>query len=811
MQIPDQTMKKHELHKRLGQEILILDGAIGTMLQPHVSSETCYEMVAMEQPELLRQIHMAYIRAGADIINTNTLGANRIKLGEFGAANEVETVNIRASQLAKEAAGSQALVAGNIGPTGTLIEPAGALSFDQAFSVFKEQAEALVLGGVDLFNLETFSDLKEIKIAILAIQSVSLLPVMAAMTFEETFLTFTGTDPVTAANVLCSLNVDVLGVNCSTGPASMLEVIGRYLQSTHIPVYVEPNAGIPRSGKGNSYQVSPDEMAHYSKQFVSLGANIVGSCCGSTPEYTAAIRNAVKSMHPVSRQPMAGLCLSSRTQSCVIGPEKPFSIIGERLNPTNRPELTEALKKGRISLLQQEAKAQVSEGAHLLDVNIGVPGLKVEDVMSRVMRGIENVCQVPLVIDSTDPEAIEAALKETAGKVLINSVHGSAKSMETIIPLAARYGAGLLCLAVGEKGIPKTAEQRLDVLRKIIENADEAGIPRNHLICDCLTLTISAEQKRAESTLKAIEMVKQELGLPTVLGVSNISYGLPERSLINATFLSMAMAAGLDAAIMNPGDPRMMETVRAASVLTVRDKDSKDFIASHQKKKKKETASEAPSMKKEVTPIYQAVISGNRDEIETLVQKAIDGRIPALTINNEMLIPAIQEVGKQYDRKEIFLPQMILAAETMQRAFSVLRPHFKGVVKSAGKIIICTVKGDVHDIGKNIVSLFLGNEGFDILDLGKNVPAEEIVRQAQKNKPDVVALSALMTTTMVEMPKVVDKLKKAGIEVKIIIGGAVVTKTYAGEIGADGYAKDAMQAVQVVKALIEDKEDGKQD
>jgi 5-methyltetrahydrofolate--homocysteine methyltransferase len=796
-------MKKHELHKRLGQEILILDGAIGTMLQPHVSSETCYEMVAMEQPELLRQIHMAYIRAGADIINTNTLGANRIKLGEFGAANEVEKVNIRASQLAKEAAGSQALVAGNIGPTGTLIEPAGALSFDQAFSVFKEQAEALVLGGVDLFNLETFSDLKEIKIAILAIQSVSILPVMAAMTFEETFLTFTGTDPVTAANVLCSLNVDVLGVNCSTGPAPMLEVIGRYLQSTHIPVYVEPNAGIPRSGKGDSYQVSSDEMAHYSKQFVSLGANIVGSCCGSTPEYTAAIRNAVKSMHPVLRQPMAGLCLSSRTQSCVMGPEKPFSIIGERLNPTNRPELTEALKKGRISLLQQEAKAQVSEGAHLLDVNIGVPGLKVEELMTRVMRGIENVCQVPLVIDSTDPEAIEAALRETAGKVLINSVHGSAKSMETMIPLAARYGAGLLCLAVGEKGIPKTPEQRLDVLRKIIENADQAGIPRNHLICDCLTLTISAEQKRAESTLKAIEMVKQELGLPTVLGVSNISYGLPERSLINATFLSMAMAAGLDAAIMNPGDPLMMKTVRAASVLTVRDKDSKDFIASYQKKKKKETASEAPSIKRETNPIYQAVISGNRDEIETLVQKAIDDRIPALTINNEMLIPAIQEIGKQYDRKEIFLPQMILAAETMQRAFSVLKPHFKGVLKSAGKIIICTVKGDVHDIGKNIVSLFLGNEGFDILDLGKNVPAEEIVRQVQKNKPDVVALSALMTTTMVEMPKVVDELKKAGIKVKTIIGGAVVTKTYAGEIGADGYAKDAVQAVQVVKELLD--------
>ena len=798
-------MKKHALHNRLSKEILILDGAIGTMLQPHVSAGTAYEMVALERPELLRKIHRDYVAAGADIINTNTLGASRIKLNEFGSGNQVKAVNIQAAQLAREAAESRALVAGNIGPTGSLIEPAGALSYDQAFSAFKEQAEALVQGGVDLFNLETFSDLKEIKIALMAIRSFSSLPVMAAMTFEETFLTFTGTDPVTAANVLCSLGVDVLGVNCSTGPAPMLEVIGRYFESTHIPVYVEPNAGIPRLGKGISYQVTPEEMAHFSKQFVSLGANIVGSCCGSTPEYTAAIRKAVKSMLPVSRRPLAGLCLSSRTSTCVIGAGRPFCVIGERLNPTNRPELTEALKNGQISLLQQEARAQVSEGAHLLDVNIGVPGLDVTDVMTRVVRAIENVCRVPLVIDSTDPEAIEAALKETAGKVLINSVHASEKSMETIIPLAARYGAGLLCLAVGEKGIPKTSEQRLDVLRKIIQRTDEAGIPRNHLICDCLTLTISAEQKRAESTLEAVRFVRQELGLPTILGISNISFGLPERSLINATFLSMSMAAGLDAAIMNPGDPRMMETVRAASVLTVRDRNSKDFIAVHQAKKKRKVSPEIPSVKAEPNPIYQAVISGNRDEIAFLVQKAIDDKISALTINNEMLIPAIQEVGRQYDRKEIFLPQMILAAETMQRAFSVIKSHFKGGLKSAGKIILCTVKGDVHDIGKNIVSLFLKNEGFEILDLGKDVPADEIVRQAQKNKPDVVALSALMTTTMIEMPKVIDSLKKAGIAVKTIIGGAVVTKNYAGEIGADGYARDAMQAVQVVKELLKDK------
>jgi len=797
-------MKKSELKDRLKNEILILDGVFGTMLQPHLSPGACVDMTNLEQPDLVGQVCKAYVDAGADLISTNTFGASRIKLDEYQLGSRTREINEAAAAIAKKHAKGR-WIAGVIGPTGKLVEPLGPLTFDEMVEVFKEQALALANGGVDCYLLETFSDLKEIKAAIMAIQEYTDLPVMACMTYGEDFLTFTGTDPVTAANILISLGADVLGVNCSTGPEPMLEVLGRYAAFTDMPLVIEPNAGIPRLSDATvSYEVNPDEMARFADKFVQIGANIVGTCCGSTPEYTARLREVIKDRRPVSRRKQSGLCLSSRTRTVMIGSGLPFGIIGERINPTNRDDLAQALTQNRISALQKEARDEFKEGAHLLDVNIGVPGLDEAGIMGKVIRGIENVAPAPLVIDSTNPAAIEAALRETPGKVLINSVHGSEESMNAVIPLAAKYGAALLCLAVGEKGIPKTAEARLDVLKRILERTDGAGIPRSHLICDCLTLTVSAQQKRAEATIKAIQMVKEELGLPTVLGVSNISFGLPERSLINATFLSMAMAVGLDAAIMNPGDRRMMETVRAASVLTVRDKDSKAFVAGHQKKKKRQKATaESAESTLEVHPIYHAVVAGNTDEIETLVQSALNSGQSALNINNKMLIPAIQEVGRQYDQKEVFLPQMILAAETMQKAFTVLEPHFqKGDVKSAGKVILCTVKGDVHDIGKNIVGLFLKNEGFEVIDLGKDVTTDIIIQETQKAKADIVGLSALMTTTMVEMPVIIEGIKQKGLKVKTMVGGAVVTKTYAKEIHADGYAKDALEAVAKVRELV---------
>ena len=803
-------MNKQAFRQRVEQEILILDGVFGTMLQPHLPPGSSVDAANIENPDLVKGVLSGYVEAGTDILSTNSFGASRVRLKEFGLDSKTRDINYRAAQLAREAVGDGIWVAGVIGPTGKLVDPLGELSFDEAYDAFREQALALAEGSVDLFLLETFSDIKEIKIAVMAIKENADLPIMAAMTFDENFTCFTGTDPVTAATVLDSLEVDAVGVNCSTGPEPMFEIVGRFAQTTELPLFVEPNAGIPRldeKTKTVTYHISPDEMANFGEKFVQIGANIVGSCCGSTPEYTSELRRRLKGKKPVSRNVSPVLRLSSRGRTVEIGPDLPFCVIGERINPTNRENLATEIQDGKISIIQREAQDQTASGAHLLDVNIGVPNIDEAAYIGRIVRGIENVTDAPLSIDSVNPQAVEAGLRESAGKVLINSVNGEEKSMERLLPLAKRFGAGVLCLAVDEEGIPKTPEARLTVLKKIIHRAEEAGIPRKDLICDCLTLTVSAQQKRAQTTLNAIRMVKEELGLPTVLGVSNISFGLPERSLINATFLSMAMASGLDAAIMNPGDHRMMETIRAASVLTVRDSDSKEFVKSHTRRKKvRGKAEDKRPENKEENVIFDAVIRGNRDEIGGLVEEALASGNSALDINSRMLIPAIQEVGRKYDKKEIYLPQMILAAETMQRAFVLLEPHFKkGDAREQGRIVLCTVKGDVHDIGKNIVGLFLKNQGLHVIDLGKDVSKETIAQEAVKQKADVVGLSALMTTTMTQIPEVIRALKEAGSHAKVVVGGAVVTKKYAREIGADGYAKDGVEAVEVVKKLVEEK------
>lgn len=798
-------MKKSTFRQRLENEILVLDGVFGTLLQSHLPAGTCPDLANVERPDLVESIYRAYVDAGADIISTNTFGANRIKLNEFRLGHRTREINSAAVRLAKKAVKDR-WIAGVIGPTGKLVEPLGPLGYDETYDLFLEQGLALAEGGVDLFLLETFSDLKEIKIVVMALREHTDLPIMASMTYGEDFLTFTGTDPVTAANMLISLGADAVGVNCSTGPEPMLEVLGRYAAFSDHSLFVEPNAGLPRMhGKSIVYHVTSEDMTGYAERFVQIGANIVGTCCGSTPEFTSRLRDRLKGLRPVSKRSNPALHLSSRVKTVSLGAGLPFGVIGERINPTNREDLAEPLRSGKIGTIQQEALKQVKEGAHLLDVNIGVPGTDEAVMMGKVIRGIENVVQHPLSIDSVSPKAIESALRESPGKMLINSVNGEEASLKSILPLVKRYGAGAICLAVGDQGIPKTAEERIEVLKHIVQKAEEIGIRRQDLVCDCLTLTVSAEQKRAEQTLKAVRMVKEELGLPTVLGVSNISYGLPDRSLINSAFLSMAMGAGLDAAIMNPGDSHMMETVRAASVLTVRDRDSKTFVDTYRKKKIEKEPKETKTFNWDKgREIYDAVVSGNREEIVHLVEEALRSDQNAQEINEHSLIPAIQEVGRRYELRELFLPQMIMAAETMQRAFDVLKPHFDSrESQPKGKVLICTVKGDVHDIGKNIVSLFLKNNGFEVIDLGKDIATETIVDEALKKNTHVVALSALMTTTMTEMPKVIAALRAAGSDAKVVVGGAVVTKRYANEIGADGFAKDGISAVKMIEQFVE--------
>jgi 5-methyltetrahydrofolate--homocysteine methyltransferase len=801
-------MNRTEFRQRLENEILVIDGAMGTFLIPELPPGACVDAAGLDRPDLVLGGHEAYVTAGADIISTNTFGASRIKLQEYGLDGRTREVNRAAAALAKKAASGRGVwVAGCVGPTGRLVEPMGPLGFDETYAVYREQCLALAEGGVDLFLFETFSDLKEIKIAVMAARENTGLPVLASMTFGDGYVSFTGTDPETAAVVLSSLDADAVGVNCSTGPEPMLEVLGRYALTTSLPIFAEPNAGLPRLQSGKAvYQVSPADMAAFGERFIQIGAGLVGSCCGSTPRHTAELKKRLRGKKPLHRNVPSPLWLASRSRAVPVGNGLPFCVIGERINPTNREDLSRALRDGHLGAVQNEGRLQAEQGAHLLDVNVGLPGIDESAVMRKAVQALDSISAAPLSIDSSHPGAVEAALRETAGKPLVNSVHGDAKSMNAILPLVKRYGAGVICLAVGEAGVPKTAEERFSVIQAIVERADSLGIPRDRLICDCLTLTVSAEQKRADETLRAVRMVKEKLGLPTVLGVSNISFGLPDRSAVNAAFLGMAMASGLDAAIINPGDPRIMETVRAASVLTVRDRDSKEFVRSHVRKKKPvqygaPEPDQAPDVFKKIAG---AVLLGSRDEIEALVRQALGEGRAAADINELALVPAIREIGRQYDKKDIFLPQMILAAETMQKAVAVLEPHFgSGAREKKGTVVLCTVKGDVHDIGKNIVALFLKNQGFAVHDLGKDVDAETIVEKAAETKADVVGLSALMTTTMAEMPRIIRALRAANCGAGVIVGGAVVNGQYAAEIGADAYAKDGVSAVERVNQLVQ--------
>ncbi len=801
-------MQREKFRDRVLNNILILDGSMGTMLQPHISNGGCVDYACITHPEVVVRVHKEYVEAGADIILTNTFGATRIKLNEYGLGDKVKEINIQAAGLARQACRDNTIVAGSIGPTGQLVGPLGPAGFDEIYAVYKEQALALLQGGVDIFVLETFSDLKEAKAALMAVRENTDLPAMIAMTFMEDKKTFTGTDPVTAATALSSLGADAVGVNCSLGPAPMLEIVKELAAATGLPVFVEPNAGIPKlNGSGATYNVTPEEMAEYAELYVTHGANIVGACCGSTPEYTRLICKRLSGKKPVKRTPPGGLGLSSRFSSVLIGPEQPFGVIGERINTTNRKSLAADIKDRQYILLKKDVESQVNAGARVIDLNISMPGIDESETMREIVRNLDNTLQAPLCIDSKDIKAIETVLRESAGKALINSVTGEVKNMEELFPLAARYGAGLICLAIDELGIPDNAGDRVRIIEKILKKAEEYGINRDNLIIDCLAMTVSTQQSGALETLKAIRAVKGNLHLPTVLGVSNISYGLPGRSLLNSTYLSMAMAAGLDAAIMNPGDARMMDAVKAASVFTLRDKDAREFSQISFENEKMTFKGVTADENRELNDIYNAVLTGNRESIESLVKKALTNNLTAEQINNDALIAAIREVGLRYEKKELYLPQMMLSAEVFQAAFKLLQPHFKSSgVKSKGTVVLCTVRGDLHSIGKNIVRLLMSNAGYDVVDLGTDVPAETIYHKAVELKADVVGLSALMTTTMLEMENVVKLFRAKKSAAKIIIGGAAVTDEFAHDIGADGYAADGVGAVKLVDRLMGERE-----
>ncbi|MFZ3073428.1 MAG: homocysteine S-methyltransferase family protein [Thermodesulfobacteriota bacterium] len=797
-----------DFRKFLKSRPVIFDGATGTMLQRlGLKPGGCPDELNLTQPDIVKKVHLAYKKAGSHVVTTNTFGANRIKLAEYGLEKKLREINIAAVKNAKTAVGKSLFVAGGIGPTGRFVKPVGDMDFDEAVSVFSEQAKALKDGGADLIIIETMMDIKEMKAAIIGAKETNL-PIVATMTFDLSMRTILGTSPKAFAIIADSLGADCVGANCSLGIEGIYKALVEMSVVTDLPLIAQPNAGIPvLKGDETIFPATPEEMTEYVPKLVSVGVRILGGCCGTTSEHIEKMGKAFLSMKQERGRAKSFSSLSSRTTHVLFGNGLPPVTIGERINPTGRKTLASEIKEGKTAMIRQEAKEQTESGAHILDVNVGVPGIDEVSAMTRAVFTVNENTACPIVIDSADPKVIEAGLKACDGKALINSVSGEEKKLSTILPLAKKYGAAVLGLSLDDSGIPATAEGRLKVARKILARAKKIGIKKEDVYIDCLAMTISAEPKGALETLRAIRLVKQELGLTTALGVSNISFGLPSRETVNSNFLSMAMAAGLDCAIMNTKNQAMMDAFHASSVLLALDAKADRYI------KRFETRS--PSFEKAIQTkkpesleekLSHAVISGDEENIVSLVEEAIKAGWGPLKIGNEGLIPGLDEVGRLFACNKYFLPQVILSADTVKKAFTRLKKEFHGQTgPSLGKVIMATVEGDIHDIGKNIVSTLLENHGFEVIDLGKNVSAKKIVEEAKKTKADVVGLSALMTTTVMEMDKVIKKLKDEGVKVKTIVGGAVVTPEFAKKIGADEYGGDATAAVERIKRLVKAK------
>ena len=759
------------------------------------------ETLNITSPELIASFHRAYIDAGADVVYTNTFGANSYKLG--GSGHSVEEIVSAAVGIAKNAAKGKALVALDIGPVGMLCEPAGTMTFEQAYGFFKEQIEAG--RDADLIVFETMTDLLELKAALLAAKENSDKPIIATMTFERDGRTFTGVSPAAFALTASGLGVDALGVNCSLGPDELEPVVAELTRYTDLPLVVKANAGLP-DPNSNEYNILPDRFAECVEALLPYGVKIAGGCCGTTPEYIGKLREmlADKKYTPSPRTADTSVCSASR----VVEINAP-RIIGERINPTGKKIFKQALVDNNIDYILSQALVQLKGGAELLDVNVGHPEIDEKSMMVRVVKAIQSVCDAPLQIDSTKPEVLDAGLRCYSGKPIVNSVNGEEKSLSEVLPLVKKYGAAVVGLTLDENGIPKTADGRFEIAKRIVERAEALGIDRRDVYIDCLTLTVSAEQEACRQTLEALHRVKTELGCKTVLGVSNISFGLPNRGLVNSTFLTMALEQGLDLPILNPNIEVMSGAVRAFRVLSGYDKNANDFVAAYN-----DAPSAQPAAKPQngETDLSTAVYSGLKNEGAAATEKLLETE-DAMAIVNEKLIPALDRVGADFENKKIFLPQLIQSANTAQACFEVIKKHLAksgGAGVSKGKIILATVKGDIHDIGKNIVKTLLDNYGYTVIDLGRDVDPQLVVDTAVEQNITMVGLSALMTTTLKSMEDTITLIRQTKAlqnpdgtsKVRVFVGGAVLTADYAMKIGADYYCRDAKESVDTAKLVF---------
>lgn len=782
-----------EFKDLMKKDFIILDGAMGTMLQARgLKTGEIPEVLNITHPEILIDIHKSYIEAGSHIIYANTFGANAYKLEECEYSVE-EIIGAGIKNAKKACEGTQALVALDIGPIGQLLEPTGSLRFEQAYDIFKQQ----VLAGkdADLIVFETMTDIYEVKAAVLAARENSDLPIMVTMTFEQNGRTFTGCDVSSMALTLNGLGVFAIGLNCSLGPKELEPIISELSKWTNLPIVIKPNAGLPDPATGE-YNIEALEFSQLMGDMVKYGIRVVGGCCGTNPDFIRETVRVLEQKQPVILNNKLLPAICSYSSTVVVNQPR---IIGERINPTGKKLFKEALKNNDIDYILNQAISQVQAGADILDVNVGLPDIDEREMMIRVVKALQSVVDVPLQIDSTIPQVLEAALRVYNGKPIVNSVNGEEESLNSVLPIVKKYGAAVVGLTLDKDGIPPKAEKRFAIAEKILNRALSLGIPREDVYIDCLTLTASAEQEAVMETLRAVKMVKEKLGLKTVLGVSNISFGLPNRELINSNFLTMALTHGLDLPIINPNVALMTGAVRSYKLLTAIDKNSAEFIEAYANAPK-----ENPAEQKTDITLEFAIEKGLKNDAKKIT-KALLKEKSAMDIVNGVIVPSLDKVGTEFEAGKIFLPQLILSAGVAQEAFEVIKAEMvknNDTRVSKGTIIVATVKGDVHDIGKNIVKVLLENYGYNVIDLGKDVEYDAVINAIKENHCKLVGLSALMTTTLVSMAETIRLIRKNNLDCKVWVGGAVLTPEYAEKIDADFYARDAKESVDIAKRVL---------
>ena len=781
------------------QPITLLDGAMGTMLQQAgLKLGDRPETLSITAPDVVASIQRRYVAAGTRLLLANTFCANAHKLAGTGFTVE-ETVSAAVAVALAACEGTDARVALDIGPIGELLEPLGTLSFDEAYALFAQMIDAGVKAGAQAVFFETFSDLGELRAGVLAAKERCSLPVYASMTFEQSGRTFLGVRAECAAMSLAALGVDAVGVNCSLGPVEVAPILRAMRSVTDLPLILKPNAGLPDPATGE-YHTTPQEFAKACAELTALGAVYIGGCCGTTPDFIDALNKELAGKSASWEGLRAdGIC--SARELCLFG--QGVRVIGERINPTGKKRFQQALREGDLNYIVSQAIEQEEAGAQILDVNVGLPGIDEADMMRRVVTAITGAVSLPLQIDSSNPEAIEAGLRAAPGKCLINSVNASRASLAGILPLARKYGAAIVALTLDENGLPSSAKERIVFAQTIVSEAETYGIARGDIAVDCLTLTVSAQQDQARETLDAVRHVHEVMGLETVLGVSNISFGLPQRQIVTQAFLTQAIFAGLTMPIINPNQKEMMDAVEACRVLSGEDVSSLSYIERHAPSAA-QTKAEKPSSVCEELSLEDAIAKGMKAEAHQIALRMLES-IKPLDLVEQHLIPALDLVGRRYENQQIFLPQLMNAAAASGAAFDAVRIAIEktGVEENRkGPIVLATVEGDIHDIGKNIVRTVLENYGFRVIDLGRDVHPQRVVDAVKAHDAKLVGLSALMTTTVPSMKKTIEALRAADCSVPVIVGGAVLTREYAAEIGADYYAKDAKQSADIARAIL---------